>query len=299
MKRTKLIEFKKADAILTADWHLQEGNPPVCRIDNFEKAQWRKVDIISALQSQHNCPVIHAGDLFDYWKPSPELLSKTVQHLPNRFMTIYGNHDLPQHNLELAKKSGIYNLWINQQLGIFSTCNWLETPSKPSWQGEFYEGIERKILVWHVMTYQGKEPWPGCTDPRGATLLRKYPQFDLIVTGDNHKPFVEQHEDRLLVNPGSIFRITASQETHKPRVYLWYADTNTVEPVYLPIEDDVISREHIDIKVERDNRIDAFISTLSDDWEARMSFEENIEQFRKANNVRQSVMDIIYKSIES
>lgn len=302
MKRTKkrIIKtdkvFKRADGILTADFHLQES-VPVCRTDDFWNTQWIKLDFISELQKKHNCPVIHAGDLFDWWKASPMLLSKTIEHLPKRFLTVYGNHDVPQHNIELFYKSGVYTLKQAGVLEIFQTCHWLEEPTKPSWQGTWCENTDLNILVWHVMTYQGKPPWTGCTAPMGAKLLRKYPEYDLIVTGDNHKPFVEKHEGRLLVNPGSIFRTTASQMDHKPRVYLWFADTNTVEPVYLPIED-VISREHIEGQAERNNRIDAFISTLNEDWKAEMSFEDNIEKFKQTNNVRQSVMDIIYKSIE-
>lgn len=310
MERTKKHNFKasnipallqknkKADAILTADWHLQE-TVPVARTDDFLEAQWRKLDFISNLQKKHNCPVIHSGDLYDFWKPSCELEAMVMDHLPNRFMTVYGNHDLPQHNIKLKHKSGICVLEKAGKLQVFPTCHWLEEPTKPSWQGLFTQDVERKVLVWHIMTYQGKEPFPGCTAPMGAKLLRKYPEYDLIVTGDNHVPFVETHQGRLLVNPGSIFRTTASQQNHKPRVYLWYAETNTVEPVYLPIEKDVISRDHIEEKQNRDNRIDAFISTLNEDWQAEMSFEDNIEKFRQANKVRQSVMDIIYKAIES
>jgi len=297
MERTKKTESKKATAILTADWHLMETNP-VCRKDNLTETQWDKLDFISELQRKHNCPVFHSGDLFDFWKPSPYLLAKTIEHLPNRFCTVYGNHDLPQHNIELANKSGIYVLEKAGFLQVFQTCHWLETPYKPSWQGKVSETVERNVLVWHIMTYQGEIPFPGCEAPKGAKLLRQYPQFDLILTGDNHKPFVEEYEGRLLVNPGSIFRTTAIQQKHKPRVYLWYAETNTVTPIYLPIQEDVISREHLEIKEERDSRIDAFISTINEDWEAEMSFEENIERFKDSNKIKPSVMDIVYKAIE-
>jgi len=294
MIRTKHIQRKKVDAILTGDWHLQEGVPPVCRLDNFEETQWRKVQFISELQKEHNCPVVHSGDLFDFWKPSPELLTKTMLRLPDYFYTIYGNHDLPQHNLELAVKSGVNTLAAAGKLCILEGIHWGQSPVKL-----LHDQLFRKpTLIWHIMTYQGKEPWPGCTDPKAASLLRKYPQFDLILTGDNHKPFVEEFEGRLLVNPGSIFRTTASQQDHKPRVYLWYADTNTVSPVYIPIESDVISREHIERQEERNNRIDAFITTLNQDWQTGNGFEENLARWAKVNDIRKSVMDIIYRVME-
>jgi DNA repair exonuclease SbcCD nuclease subunit len=302
IRRNNIIN-KIPDAIYTADWHLRETQP-VCRTDNFvEETQWNKVDFISDLQAEYGCPVYHTGDLFDYWKPSPALLSKTIEHLPKQFYTVYGNHDLPQHNLELAYKSGLYTLEKSQSLNSLNYnmhingltidgCSWNQYPI------DCEKRANIQILVWHILTYQGKEPYPGCSDPKAAKLLRKYPQYNLIVTGDNHTPFVEEYEGRLLVNPGSIFRMDADQINHKPRVYLWYADTNTVKPIYLPIENNVISRDHIKIKEQRDNRIEAFVSQLNGDWQASMSFEDNIKVFEKKNNVRQSVMDIVYKSME-
>ena len=299
MKRT--LAPNKPDAILTGDWHLIETQP-TCRTDNFVEAQWKKVDFVKDLQKKYKCPVFHSGDLFEYWKPSPNLLSETIKHLPNDFYTVYGNHDLPQHNLELSYKSGVYTLATGGHLRILPTCHWGEEPNKNSWTWEFPRsdgGSDTKnILVYHIMTYQGKKPWPGCIDPMAAKLLRKYPQYDLILTGHNHQSFTEEFEGRLLVNPGSLTRHKVDQIDHRPCVYLWYAKTNTVEPVYLPIEQGVISREHIEHTQERNDRIDAFISRLDDDWEAAVSFEENLQRFESTNKVRKSVMEIVYKAIE-
>ena len=293
-KTKKIAETMQVDLILTADWHLRETNP-VCRLDNFcEETQWRKVKFITDLQKQYDCPVIHAGDLFDYWKPSPYLLSKTIEYLPKQFYTVYGNHDLPQHNIELAEKSGVYTL---------EKANKVETTGRISLELRHWEEVpqfddDSKILIWHIFTYQGKEPFPGCTSLTAKKLLKKYPQYDLIVTGDNHQSFVEEYENRLLVNPGSIFRMDANQINHKPKIYLYYASTNSVKPIYIPIEESVISREHIDIVKERDDRINAFITQLNDNWQVGLSFEENIKQFEQRNQIRKSVMEIIHKAIE-
>lgn len=296
MKRTKKI-FKIADAILCSDFHLRE-DVPICRTDDYDSKQWSKVTFISNLQKQYNCPVLHAGDLFDHWKPSPELLSKASANIPDQFYTIYGQHDLPQHNLELVKKSGIYNLQINKKLQVLNECHWGQEPKEDSLKIPMLMDFDKHILVWHIMNYQGNKPWPGCTDPSAAKLLRKYPRYDLICTGDNHKPFVEEYNGRLLVNPGSLMRMDADQVEHRPRVYLWYADTNTVEPVYIPIEKDVVSREHIERHEERDSRIDAFVESLNNKFETSLSFEDNLEQFMKVNTVRKTVKQIIYKAIE-
>ena len=294
MQRTKQIPTT-FDAILTGDWHLREDTP-VCRTDDFQAAQWKKVQLISELQKTYNCPVIHSGDLFHHWKPSPWLLSKTIDALPQQFKTIYGNHDLPQHNIELEDKTGIYALWRANRLEILSGTHWLDNPELADFPSIEIKG--RPVLVYHVMTYQGKKPWPGCTDPMGVALLRKYPEYDLILTGHNHIPFVETHKNRLLVNPGSIMRQFADQIDHRPRVYLYNASENTATPYYLPIEEGVVTREHLQTEEERNNRMEAFITRLNSDWETSLSYEANLESFFAANQIRQSVKDIIYKSME-
>lgn len=285
---------RKADAIFTSDWHIREDTP-TCFTGDFAKEQWDSLQFVSDLQIKHDCPVFHAGDLFHHWKPSPWLLSKTMEFLPNQFYTIYGQHDLPQHNWELRDKSGIYTLERAGKLQVLDGCHYGQDPSENSL---FINGKYKTydILVWHHLTYQQK-PFPGAEGGNARGLLRKYPQFDVILTGDNHTPFVEEYKGRVLVNPGSLTRQTASQANHKPRVYLWYSDTNTVIPVYIPISENTITRDHIEKTEERDARIDAFISQLNNDWEVALSFEENLKQFEKTNKTKPQVMQIIYKAI--
>lgn len=289
MIRTKT---KKPDAILCGDFHLRESTP-ICRTDDFWEAQWRKVARINQLQGEYDCPVIHSGDLFDHWKPSPYLLSMAIQYLPEQFWTVYGNHDLPQHSLELDYKCGTEVLARAGKVIVAEGNHWGQSLEKETY---FMPGS--MIGIWHVMTYQGKAPWPGCTDLTARQILEKYPQFDLIVTGHNHKSFVERLNGRLLVNPGSLTRQTADQEDHIPMVYLYYADTNTVTPHILTYEKGVISREHIDRVEQRNERLTAFVEMLSEEWEEGISFEENLERFYQANNIRKSVMDIIRKAVE-
>ena len=203
MKRTKpnpvdgvpfVIKRLPPDVILTSDWHLREDQP-TCRTDDFQKAQWKKVDFISDLQKKYDCMVLCAGDVYEYWKPSPNLLSETIKHLPKKFCTILGNHDLPQHNLDLAYKSGVYTLFTGGHLMILEGCHWGEIPDKNSFTipcpidsiklGRHAYGYS--ILIYHIMPYQGTKPWPDCTDPMAAKLLRKYPQYDLILPGHNQQ----------------------------------------------------------------------------------------------------------------
>lgn len=288
MKRTK--QPTKATAILTADWHLREDTP-LCRADNYWEAQWKKVQFVSELQEKHDCPVLHAGDLFNHWKPSPYLLSKTIRNIPNDFWTVYGNHDLPQNSLDMKERSGVDTLLTSKVIRLLDGVHWGQEEILLS------DSI-LNILVWHTMTYQGKEPWPGCPDPNSRQLLRKYKEPVLILTGHNHVPFVEEYQGRILVNPGALMRMSADQGDFKPRVYLWYQATNTAQPVYLPIEENVISRQHIEQVKQKDERITAFVEKLNTDWTTEVSFRKNLENFLSSNSISANVESIIWQSLE-
>jgi DNA repair exonuclease SbcCD nuclease subunit len=290
--------MKKVSAILMSDVHLQE-TVPVCRLDDFEKTQWKKLLFIKKLQMEHDCPVLCGGDLYNHWKPSPELISKTIKYLPKDFITIYGQHDLPQHSLELQSKCGTYTLEKAHALKILMGFHWGMKPNgKTKSFGIQLENSNKVIAVWHYFTYKGKLPWFGYKGPTAKTILQKYPQFDLILTGDNHQTFTEEYNGRLLVNPGSMLRTTAAQINHRPCVFLWYAKTNTVEQVFIPIEEGVISRAHLESTEKRNERIDAFISYLKTDFEIGLSVEKNIELFYQNNRIRGNVKKIISKSLE-
>jgi len=285
----------KPTIIICGDIHLREDQP-ICRTDSFLDAQWRKLDFIWQLQKQYDCLVLCGGDLFENWKPSPYLLTETIKHLPNQFYTVYGNHDLPNHNLDLAYKSGINTLKEAGKLEVLPDCSWGQTPDK----GFYIPEIHKSILVWHILTYSKKLPFPGCKESSARVLLKKYPQFPLIITSDNHQTFVEEYQGRYLINPGSMTRQKSDQIDHKPCVFLWEASTNKIEQVFLPIEPGnlVITREHIEKDEARDSRIQAFIEKLTDESITDVNFQDNLKQFLSQNPLKKSVVNYIYKALE-
>ncbi len=286
--------MKKPILIATADWHLRDSTPP-CRTDDFEQAQWNKVQLIKDLQLKYDCPVIHAGDLFHHWKPSPYLLSKTLENLPNKFYTIYGNHDLPQHNLELRRKSGIFTLERAGALKVLDNTHWEQEVKESSL---FPYELNIKMAVWHVMTYQGKSPFPGVKNP-ARSLIRRH-NFDLMITGHNHQSFVEEHEGRLLINPGSITRQESDEADRAPCVFLVFADLS-YEPIFLPIEKNVvIVPETTEVQKERDERIQAFIEKLESTGEGMegVDYEKNLEIYQQRNKIENNVKQIINRSLD-
>ena len=291
--------MREVIAILGSDWHLREDRP-VCRTDDYWVAQQRKIRRVLALQDEHDCPIIHAGDLFEHWKPSPFLLSFFMQEFleAGPFYTIYGNHDLPQHNLDLAYKSGIATLEQAGFVEVLDGVHWGQVDDLSQRLDDYLIEVEgRQLLVWHVMTWLGERPHPNSTDPSADHLLRQHPEADLILTGHNHQPFYYAEAHRAILNPGSLMRCKADQVDHEPSVYLWY-DDNSVEQVVLPYEPGVVSREHIEAREAGDSRrYQAFIEQLQE-RAPEISFRANLERFLNEHPTSKPVRDLVWASIE-
>jgi hypothetical protein len=71
-----------------------------------------------------------------------------------------------------------------------------------------------------------------------------------------------------------------------------------VEPVYLPIKQGVISREHIDIGAERDHRISAYIDRLNTKYEVGLDFKKNMVEHFDKNRTRKEIIGRVWEAME-
>lgn len=284
---------RKASAILSADIHIRPDTP-ICRTDNFFVTMEKKIDFIISLAKENDCPILSSGDLGHKPQWKNWLLEWTI----NRFKDIdviicAGQHDLPGHRLTDWDKSGI---------GVLHAAGAINFIQEPTWYDDFLihpfsygqEIIPPEknknititeefinIAMTHQIIIEKGDLYPGQDGYKGNKVLADNPGYSLILSGDNHSPFTAKHKNQLLVNPGSMMRTTAIQADHKPRVYLWYADDNSIEPVYLPIEEGVVSRDHVKAKDDRTDRYDAFVQKLREDIELELSFPDNMEKYLK------------------
>jgi DNA repair exonuclease SbcCD nuclease subunit len=321
MERTRRStpKGKAADAILVSDLHLTDITP-VSRMDDYLSAQVKKLSFLQSLSRQNNhCPVLCAGDVFDYWKASPWLCAMAYMYLPRPFIGIPGQHDLPMHSLALYERSAL-SLLDNTDENIVILGAGGEKGRKfilPSDDifvvGAPFGALEdfnpeellpipqkRKILLLHELIWKGEAPpWGknGWTDTKLFERFGKY--FDLILTGDNHDGFISWEKNCIIVNSGSMLRINADQERYKPRCHLYYADENEVVPVYFPIEKEVHNQEHIERKKGRDERIAAYVRQMKGDWELGASFKKNLEAFFIENETPQKIKDVILWHLEA
>jgi len=284
----------KPSAILTADWHLRETAPTFRSGENFWGIQWKKVRFVAQLQAEHGCPVIHAGDLFHHWKASPLLLSMAIKRLPKQFYTVYGNHDLPQHNFSLANKSAISTLEASGTVTVLTGNHFGERNPVNSL---VFPAYNRALMAWHVYNSLSVPDWGTDKMWTAKRMSQAFPQADLILTGDNHQPFVYIGKN-LIVNPGPLTRQSVDLKEIDPRVYLWYAETNTVEPVFLPLCPIPATANDMVMNLARNERMEAFIQQLNTNWNVDVNFEENLRRFYETNSIRSSVVQLIQSAIE-
>lgn len=294
---------KKPDALLVGDLHIRDDTPQ-CRLDDFWQTQKRKMLWLKGLwESLDRPPVLQPGDVFHKWKSSPQVINAVLKWLPP-MVTIPGNpgkHNyFTQEGFErdalsvVASAERGWTILMNPCaigfLGLFPSLWGTEPPSIPKGMSDSF----LKILITHRMIVQERKPFEG--EYAGA-FLRRMKGYNLILTGHNHQSFVQEQHGRLLVNPGSFTRQSTSED-HRPVVYLWYAEDNRIETVYVPIEEGVISKEHIDTPKERDERIVAFVERLDTDLKVTIVFKDNMLAHMEANEIRDMVKERLLEAID-
>lgn len=293
--------------IISADRHLRL-TPPKSRTDDFFAAQERKFRFTLKL-AQVSPPLVEAGDFFNLAQQPKghEGLLEWVISLLREYDVIPiitpGQHDLPGHSLQQIKNS---SLGVLAAAGVIELLIDQKTPHYDKNSGWYISGCpygqlpditvvgHPEVLLWHHMVTQDTL-WPGQEVVQPGRLLRLYPLFDLICTGDNHQTIVQEQDGRYLVNPGSTMRQTAAQVNHKPCVFKW--EQGKLEQIFLPIEDNVLDLTELEQTKERDGRISAFVERLNTQHEIGLDFQKNLETHLESNDVKPEVKKIIWECV--
>jgi len=305
--------------ILTTDWHLRERTPQAYIGDYFSD-QEDAVDFVLQKAEDYDAPILNAGDVFHTTPSTHFIVQWIISKLKERkveMLCVFGQHDLLHHSLKSTDRTGLavlsaagavelldadyYSFYpsSNKEVQLYGV-NWSEEIPRLARPKKNQKTNARRILVAHTMVVDEKL-WSSQFDyTYGKAMLRKLQEYDLIVTGDNHKRFYFSDGNRYLVNCGSLMRTTAAQFAHKPCIGLYDTETRTLEMVDVPCPpaDEVLSREHLDEVEERNERLEAFITSLKDDYEIDLDFEGNLEKFFSANEVREEVQELIWGNMK-
>lgn len=308
--------MKKATLLLSADWHIR-SDVPENRVDDFLGAQEKKIDFILDTSNRYDCPVLIAGDIGDKSKWENWLLEKYVKKFKAHCQRIYvlpGQHDLPNHRLDKLSESGLgvlaaslaIKLLVDPMIYIQGIENFPFPFGKKILKIEEYQNKKfgksgnQNIAIIHQLVSQSKL-WQGQENFISAkSLLKKFPCYNLIISGDNHQSFVEKYKGRLLINPGSIMRATISQFNHKPKIYLWKAEDNEVKAIEVPIQspEKVFDLSAMKKQDKKNERMSAFVESLKSDCEFKMNFKDNLNVFLNKNKIEQGIEDKIFIALE-
>jgi len=277
-----------------ADAHLR-STVPEARLDDYLANQ----DALLLWMKETFSDYVHlsAGDTVHLARERAEPITfatEMCKKIPP-FYGIWGNHDLLYHNYDLRNKT---TLGILSMVGVFNEIIdpvvFAEDDSfGPVTVYGYHYGQEiqhvnkgRKginIALFHAMVMQ--EPHPHIEGYLAEDLLKEFPEYDIIITGDNHKQFVVSYDGRVLINPGSLKRDNADQVDHVPRIFTYDAETNEVGSVAVPTDNDIIDREHLDVVEQRDSRLEALSEKFKEARNITLDFYDNVIMYLRENDV--------------
>lgn len=289
--------------LLTGDWHITDSTPKN-RIDNYPEALFNKINWILETADRYDATVLQPGDLFDSPKISFDLFVKVFNLLTIttlNFIAVAGQHDLRYHTsienspiFALHQVSALHLLMGNSYCRHCTGAGWGEEIPKPTYNDDY-----PKILLTHRMIVDNKL-WAEQEGHTFARNLLRKTEYDIIVSGDNHKFFIEEYKGKYLFNMGSLMRSNIGQIEHQPKVVIFNTYDKSYKVLDVPIEpaEKVFRLEKVEKQKEADEKIKAFVEGLQEDREIGLDFESNILSAIVKNKVPESIKQIILKAME-
>ena len=245
----------------------------------------------------YRATILIAGDVFDSPKIPYELTNKYLELFKKHNLPIiaaYGQHDQRYHTSETIN-TPLHTLAVSGVLSTNSTdqiqiCSWGDTIPK--------EGKE--ILLIHKSITEKNPPFFLEDAISADTMLRNYPQYKYIISGDYHVPHVTQDNDRWLINPGSLMRQNKDQQDFKPRVYLLDTEKNIVKTLFIPIKSSskVFDVDRMDREDTKDKKVlDEFIQNIKVKTN-RPNYKKVLFSVIEQAKPKQQVKDIISNIME-
>lgn len=296
------------------DLHYRASTPK-SRRDDYVAALFNKLEQVGGLADKHDCDfILQPGDCFDTSTPPLWLIGRAASvHKKRPWLVVLGQHDQRYHHnkrentpLGVLEASGLVTILGTEPLrflGLKEKGGEVDIYGS-SW-GEDIPDIQdpdaMNILVMHRMVIGGKKAWEGQEEyDRSSHLLRKH-KFDLIVTGDNHTFFIDDHSGRYLVNCGSLMRSNSDQISHRPTVVIFDTLKRTLDTHALKVAPAgvVFDLEHTEQEKERNKELESFIEQIKTTQKAPdLDFIANLERMSIGDDVPKGVTKKVNEIIE-
>jgi hypothetical protein len=296
-------------AVLFSDLHLTLLQP-ACRADK----DWMGVQagyLAQVKELAEDLPVICAGDIFDRWNPPPELINFALEHLPDAMICVPGQHDLPNHRMDLMHRSGYGVLKKAEKIIDIGDGGWHELDNAVNvngfgWERDIvppYSAFEGRkgslnIAVIHRYFWYEDKKFPGALPSANVSAFKKELKgYDVAVVGDNHMGFLATAGDCTVLNCGNFIRRKTDEMDYIPSVGVLFSD-GTVKRKRLDTSSDVFHEVSKD-KDEAPFNMKDFVAGLEGLGEHGMDFKEAVLEYLKANEVHPKTKEIIIQAIET
>ena len=284
--------------LIAGDLHLTDHKPEN-RVDDYENTCLHKLQFILNYSIKNNVEmIVFPGDIFDQPSPSYSFFTKVVNIIKNiniQIFVVAGQHDLKFRNIQNTALSALQASIKNFSINFNENFSDIFIHSS-----SFGEAItaplnnKYNVLIIHKMIIKEKL-WEKQTDYVEGNSFLKNNKFDLIISGDNHKFFIENVEDRFLFNCGSMLRSNTTQLEHIPKIVVFDTQKLKYEIINIPIEEaeKVFAVDKILRDKEKNEKLDSFISGLSKQKTMELNFESNLNEYTKINLIDEDIKKII------
>ena len=267
--------------ILSADLHLV-GERPVARQDpDWKEAQRQAIRFLVDQAIENACPLVVVGDIFDKPRVATEIVVMAIQEF-SRIRThgqevyfLIGNHDIRAHDPD-----NIHEASLGILLEIFP-----QIPQIDGIQDAQPFGRDKDtgaaIVFTHQLVFKDEDSRPPMA--KGVTsqeLLDSLPSAKWVFVGDLHHSYDYQAPDgRHVVSPGNLIAHNASMIEVEAKCALIDLDSTTAPVTWISIPDDpaMLTRDHLDTKAAKEDRLSGFMERVKDAGSTTLTFKDKLE----------------------
>lgn len=298
-------------AFTIADLHLDD-NPPIARSaePNWFVAMDRQLKQVRDLVNKYEVPLVIAGDIFNKWKVSSELVNFAIHAIPRGSYAIPGQHDLPHHSYSDITKSPYWTLveagtikHLDPYIPVKVNDNLILIgyPFGHKTTGIYpQEDLDiPRLAVIHDYCWKDGHNFPGAPlDKKAVNHAKRLKGHDFAVFGDNHKGFLTKKRGILMLNSGTFLRRTTKEKDYTPFVGILRStglsryELDTSQDAFIDIDDDIIVAEKI---LEMKDFVDKFHELK----EKTFDFVEAVVQMLKTLGVSKRTNRIITEALEA
>lgn len=292
-----------------SDAHIRDTRPRR-RKDDYLNTLIAKLNWIFDLADRERAVITCSGDLLDRPVVSELIKMWLIQRMPDRhIITVYGQHETRNRifddscSLKLLDQIGVVRIVDRQPYSLSSHvqiygCSWEEPIPEVVYPNNC------NILLVHKLI-SDRDYWNGHVEYSDAkAFLKKYDQFDLVLSGDNHKSFAVHYEGRDLINCGSVMRSNIDQINHRPCCVIYDTDTRGYRNYFIPVapievvmdlesaEEEKAVNEKLLQFTEELKKIHPYLSTSEDEHKFKKILMSRIKELPKG------IQNMVHRAME-